>query len=157
VTVDLATGTAHGTALNDLANVGNDTISNFEAVRGSNYNDTLIGDGNANVLNGNGTRDGSDILTGNGGNDTFVFGGGKVTVTDFTTQAAFNPAEADKIDLSYSNFGNGLNLSQQQFALTTLIHDSTGDTIDFGNGSVLTLTHIDVHTLQLNDFILQPH
>ena len=45
VTVDLASGTAHGTAPGDVAKVGTDTVSNFEAVRGSAFNDTLTGSG----------------------------------------------------------------------------------------------------------------
>jgi RTX toxins and related Ca2+-binding proteins len=47
VTVNLATGTASGAA-------GNDTLSGIEDVQGSTYNDVLTGDGNANVLRGNG-------------------------------------------------------------------------------------------------------
>ena len=64
-----------------------DTYTNIANLNGSRFNDTLIGDNNNNVLNGyGGTSEVSDILTGNGGADTFVFSGGKVTVTDFSHQ-----------------------------------------------------------------------
>ena len=46
VTVDLVGGTAHGTALGDVANVGTDTFSGVSRVIGSNFNDTITGDGN---------------------------------------------------------------------------------------------------------------
>lgn len=59
-------GTATGAA-------GSDTPSEIEQVRGSTFNDTLIGDANANILRGNG---GSDRLSGGGGNDSLVAGTG---------------------------------------------------------------------------------
>jgi Ca2+-binding RTX toxin-like protein len=64
VTVDLATGTAHGD--------GRDTISSeTEDVVGSAFDDTLIGNGGANRLDGGG---GYDDLEGGGGADQ-LFGG----------------------------------------------------------------------------------
>jgi len=121
-----------------------DSIAN---VQGSQFNDVLIGDNKANVLNGMGTRDnGSDILTGNGGADTFVFSGGRVTVTDFS------PSDLDKIDLSFLNFGGGVITDAQLQALIAAAPDP--HTLDFGNGQTLTLTNVNVSTLQSNDFIL---
>ena len=43
VTVDLLAGTAHGTAANDVANVGTDTFTGVNAIIGSDFNDTLLG------------------------------------------------------------------------------------------------------------------
>jgi Ca2+-binding RTX toxin-like protein len=98
------------------------------------------------VLNGWGTRDnGGDILTGNGGADTFVFSGGHVTVTDF------NHSEIDQIDLSNLNFGTGITWTELQ-ALIAAAPDP--HTLDFGNGQVLTITNVAVSTLQSSDFIL---
>jgi Ca2+-binding RTX toxin-like protein len=117
-------------------------------LNGSRFNDTLIGDNNNNVLNGNGgNSEVGDILTGNGGADTFVFSGGKVTVTDFSH------SQIDLIDLSNLNFGAGIDAS----ALQSLIDAAPANshTLDFGNGQVLALTNVDVHTLQTSsDFIL---
>jgi hypothetical protein len=57
------------------------------------------GDDKANVLNGWGHDNGSDILTDNGRANIFVFSGGRVTITDF------NHSENDEIDLSFSISG----------------------------------------------------
>ena len=46
VTVDLLAGTAHGTAPGDLANVGTDTFTGVNIVRGSQFDDTLLGSNN---------------------------------------------------------------------------------------------------------------
>jgi hypothetical protein len=61
VTVDLATGTATGTA----------GISGIENFTGGSGNDHITGDANANVINGGG---GNDVLVGGGGADLFVVG-----------------------------------------------------------------------------------
>ena len=67
VTANLTAGTATGGA-------GSDTLSNFENLIGSDFNDTLTGDGGVNELTGG---LGDDVLTGGGGNDQIVdFGGG---------------------------------------------------------------------------------
>src|SRR5262249_55427749 len=79
VTVDLSSGAAHGTAPGDVANVGTDTLSNFEAVRGSAFNDTLTGNGSSMLEGGAG----ADTLNGvNGGSDTasYEHAGAAVTV-----------------------------------------------------------------------------
>jgi hypothetical protein len=47
VTVDIAAGTAHGTAPGDAAGVGTDTFTGVNAVMGSTFGDTLLG-GSAN-------------------------------------------------------------------------------------------------------------
>lgn len=123
-----------------------DTFVFISNLRGSQFNDTLIGDGNNNVLNGFGTRDnGSDILTGNGGADTFVFSGGHTTITDFTH------SDSDLIDLSFLNFGAGITDTELQ-AIISASPDQ--HTLDFGNGQVVTVANVNVSTLQSNDFIL---
>ena len=67
---------------------GSDWLINIQDVAGSNYNDTILGDGNNNklfgldggdTLNGGGGDDdivggnGADVLTGGSGSDTFIF------------------------------------------------------------------------------------
>jgi Ca2+-binding RTX toxin-like protein len=59
VTVNLSTGTTTGAD-------GNDTLVSLDAVAGSGFADTLIGDANNNVLRGNG---GNDTMDGGGGFD----------------------------------------------------------------------------------------
>src|SRR6185436_17612143 len=149
VTVNLLNpGTNTGDALGDtfvfvdaLSQVH--TISN---VRGSQFNDTLTGDNNNNVLNGGGTHgdSGNDVLTGNGGKDTFVFSGGRVTVTDF------NHAQNDKLDLSFVNFGTGISQAELQSLIAAAPDPHT---LDFGNGQSLTLNNVTVASLQPNDLL----
>ncbi len=69
--------------------IGQETLTNFQAIQGSGYNDTLEGGGPL-----------ASSLTGGLGADTFVYrpGDGHVTIQDFSA------AEGDKIDLS-SVFG----------------------------------------------------
>src|SRR4029079_9002534 len=50
---------------------GNDTLINISSLRGSDHNDTLIGDNNVNNLTGG---KGDDVLTGNGGQDYILLG-----------------------------------------------------------------------------------
>ena len=149
VTVNLLTpGANTGDAAGDTF-VFVDNLSQVHSisnVRGSQFNDTLIGDNNANVLNGWGTRDnGGDTLTGNGGGDTFVFSGGRVTVTDFSH------AQNDKIDLSFLNFGNGITDTELQGLIAAAPDPHT---LDFGNGQTLTIENVNVSSLQSSDFIL---
>lgn len=97
VVVNLATGLASGGA-------GNDVISNVENVKGSIFNDTLIGNSVANVLNGDNGNDslnggaGADTLTGGVGTDifTFQFGQSLVSASDRITDFTIG---TDKIDL----------------------------------------------------------
>ncbi|WP_050716768.1 retention module-containing protein [Aeromonas tecta] len=93
---------------------GTDSLSNMENLVGSMFNDSLTGDGNANILSGLAGDDilsggggddlliggtGSDTLTGGAGKDTFKWmagdAGGTDTIKDFTTGA-----NGDVLDLS---------------------------------------------------------
>jgi Ca2+-binding RTX toxin-like protein len=76
VTVDLSNASAQNTG-----GAGTDTISNFENLTGSAYNDTLTGNSSANVINGG---DGNDSITASGGNDTIDGGTGTNTLTGGT-------------------------------------------------------------------------
>jgi Ca2+-binding RTX toxin-like protein len=108
VTVNLATATGQNTL-----GAGTDTLSSFEWLIGSGFNDTLTGStaanniyggaGNDTIQGGNGNDilyggAGTDTLTGGANADTFVFEAASAfanqdTITDFST------ANADKIDL----------------------------------------------------------
>jgi Ca2+-binding RTX toxin-like protein len=129
----------------DTGSAGFDTLTNIKNLTGSNFSDHLIGDGNNNVLYGG--FGGTDVLTGGGGADTFQFGSGKVTITDFST------AQGDKIELFLTL---GATHDAAVTALDALIASTTGDTFNFSNGGALTLTNVDVHSLHTSDFILHP-
>jgi Ca2+-binding RTX toxin-like protein len=74
VNVNLATGTATGE--------GTDTISQFENLTGSSFNDTLTGNDGANLIDGDvgndviSAGDGADTVFGGSGSDTISGGGG---------------------------------------------------------------------------------
>jgi Ca2+-binding RTX toxin-like protein len=89
VTVNLATGTATGAD-------GNDVLISMERVRGSNFNDSITGNTDANKLEG---MAGNDILDGGDGND-FLFGGDG---EDYFVGGAGN----DSIDGGNNNFNIG--------------------------------------------------
>ena len=77
VTVNLAANASYGTS---SGADGNDILYGIENVAGSNFNDTITGDINGNLLSGNGGNDtlyagaGNSTLDGGSGNDT-LFGG----------------------------------------------------------------------------------
>jgi Ca2+-binding RTX toxin-like protein len=74
VTVDIAAGTGQGTAPGDLAGVGFDSFKGVNAVRGSNFNDVLLGSDNRKFAaeNFEGRR-GNDLINGRGGFDRAVY------------------------------------------------------------------------------------
>jgi Ca2+-binding RTX toxin-like protein len=100
ITVDLTIIGAQNTGAAGLK-----TLSRIESLTGSNFNDTLIGDGGANTLNGAGGADaisagdgndsliggtGNDTLTGGAGRDTFAFTGNNLGIDRITD---YNVAE----------------------------------------------------------------
>lgn len=97
-TINLAGGTATGTSTAH-------TLVNIENVVGSNYNDTITGNAQANKIEAGDGNDnlygagGLDILTGGSGADTFIFEantafGNVDTITDF------NAGAGDKLDIA---------------------------------------------------------
>ena len=93
LTVNLATGLATGGA-------GSDTLSGVEEVLGSAYDDTITGDGAANILRGNG---GVDTLNGGGGADQLFAGvpgegGGAPDI--FKTAGTANNSRANAVSLT---------------------------------------------------------
>ena len=135
-----------------------DTYTAIENLRGSIYNDTLIGDGIANVLAGGG---GHDILTGLGGNDVFKYQlnphallseAHSDTITDFTPGA-------DKIDLSDLDLNKSDTLTFEDLLnegfLAMKGHDIFADLDGGGDDLVLiyTLQNVSAESLGPTDFI----
>jgi Ca2+-binding RTX toxin-like protein len=84
IVVDLENGTANN-FMGDLLADGNDSLSGFENVVGTDYTDNLGGSSEANVIVGGG---GADQMFGRAGDDSFGVGGGNDTVfggSDFDT------------------------------------------------------------------------
>jgi Ca2+-binding RTX toxin-like protein len=103
VTVDLAAGTATGFT----------SIAGIENVTGGRGNDILIGDDNANRLNGG---LGDDIITGGGGNDTLISGNGNdwfiATIND-GNDTYTGGANIDTYDLSGTTAAATVNLQSR--------------------------------------------
>jgi Ca2+-binding RTX toxin-like protein len=76
---------------------GTDTVSNFENLTGSYFNDTLSGDDNANTINGTG---GSDTINGLGGNDTIFAGAPNTYIVK--PQSQHNSSIASAVSLNGS-------------------------------------------------------
>jgi Ca2+-binding RTX toxin-like protein len=93
-----------GTATGD-ASVGTDTfISGVSRVRGSEFADTISGNGGNNFLEGQG---GNDTLTGGAGLDHFIYSAvndGLDHITDFSGHGGQN----DVLDFDHRAFGDGL-------------------------------------------------
>ena len=73
MTVDLSAGTAHGTASGDVANVGTDTFTGVQIVRGSEFDDTLLGSNNTPGVEVFEGRGGNDFIDGRGGFDRAIY------------------------------------------------------------------------------------
>ena len=123
-----------------------DTFVNFTNVVGSDHDDALFGDGNANTLTGLG---GNDYLYGNGGNDIFLFmrdtAGlitfGQDTIGDFTIGQ-------DQIAIDKTIFADfaGLQSHMAQNGANTVITVAAGiDTI--------TLQNVQLANLHASDFL----
>lgn len=94
-----------------------DTLMEIENVRGSNFKDTIVGDGQSNTIYGEG---GHDILYGGGGNDIVYGGDGNDTIYgDYKTATG-----VDGDDILYGGAGND-----------TLLGGGGDDVLDGGAGN----------------------
>jgi|GEM_PF-6753274 len=133
VVIDLKDGVASG--------MGNDTVSGFEAVVGSGFNDRIKGDDGANVIyDGAGKdklygRDGDDVFVAGAGDDTYDGGKGFDTV-DFSTSANAVTVDLDRGKSS----GNGKDkLKKIESVIGSdfdddLLGSDNADTLDGGAG-----------------------
>jgi Ca2+-binding RTX toxin-like protein len=170
VTVSLAITSAQNTS-----GAGSDTLSNFENLIGSAFNDTLTGSAGANAINGAAGDDaikgggGADILTGGPGNDSFVFAAltdspptAPDTITDFThgvdiiNLSAIDANTASRGDQAFLFGGQNANVVAHSVTWT----ESGGNTIvhaDVNGNTTADLTIIlsGIHLqLTASDFIL---
>lgn len=129
VVASLLTGKATGPA------IGTDSLITIENLTGGAGNDTLTGDGNANVLTAGA---GNDILSGGGGDDRLVFASGSFTAADRVDGGAGN----DILSLS-----GGANI-----ALTTTIMSNV-EKIVLGAGSY-TLSTADAVVAASQSFVV---
>ncbi len=142
---------------------GKDTLSGIENVNGSNFNDTITGDANANVLEGRGS---DDLLTGGAGNDTLLGGDGADSILgneggDFIRGGAGNDTidggvvtdranYTDGNSLSYSDSGAGINLNLSGITGngstgTGTVQDGLGGTDTVSNVQFITGSRVQRH------------
>lgn len=111
-----------------------DTISNFEQVRGSNLNDTLVGDGNRNTFEGEAGDDliqgldGDDELEGDQGNDTLDGG------ADFDTVAHFDDPSGVLVDLAIGSTTDGWGNTDTLISIEGADGSVFGDTLRGDDG-----------------------
>jgi len=115
ITISLAVATAQATG-----GSGNDTISGFEYVAGSAFNDILTGDAGNNILSGG---DGDDILVGGAGNDTLNGGNGVDSVSFAGATSAVNVNFATNTITGGAGIGSDT-LSSIEGAIGTNFNDS---------------------------------
>ncbi|MFM9938440.1 MAG: VCBS domain-containing protein [Hyphomicrobiaceae bacterium] len=80
VTVDLAAGTGQSTAPADAARVGVDTFTGVNAVRGSGFDDTLLGSDTTTVTEAFRGQAGNDFIDGRGGQDRIEYSNSNIGV-----------------------------------------------------------------------------
>ncbi|MBX9775397.1 MAG: M10 family metallopeptidase C-terminal domain-containing protein, partial [Xanthobacteraceae bacterium] len=147
VTASLATS---GSNTGDAAG---DTYLAIEGLVGSNFNDTLTGDGADNQLwgiDGNDTFDGgagNDAIWGGAGDDTFVYSSGADAIRDFVAGAG----GVDEIDLR--SVSGVYSLAD---VLARAVQVGANTVIDFGGGNTLTLDNINKNSLVSGDFLFSP-
>jgi len=131
VTVSLATLTAQNTV-----GAGTDTLSNFENLLGSAFNDTLTGDGNANIIDGGA---GNDTMNGGAGTDTVSYASATAGVSvslALTTAQNTIGAGTDTLslfeNLTGSAFGDTL---IGNTAINRIDGGAGGDTLTGGTGA----------------------
>ena len=116
-----------------------DSLSNIENIIGSNYDDVITGNEDANTIQGS---FGYDTLTGGGNSDKFVFapGEGIDTITDFV------------IGEDYLSLSGGLDL--QNIVATQGVGNNINDTWVFHKNEALALlVGVEAASLSYHDFV----
>jgi Ca2+-binding RTX toxin-like protein len=121
-----------------------DTVASIEAVRGSAFDDTLIGDAGANLLEGGG---GNDNIRGGAGNDILISGdrGSEITPTLSTfTQGELFPSHMDGATLLDGGAGDD----------TLVGGDDTTYFIHAGNGSDTIFNYVNGGVVDIDGFAI---
>ncbi|MGB5213034.1 MAG: VCBS domain-containing protein, partial [Anderseniella sp.] len=138
VTVDLSNSN------NNAGEAFGDVITNVEMVQGSNFDDTITGDGGDNWLYGLQGNDvvnggaGADVLFGNGGNDILSGGAGADTfffVVGDTGTDTITDFENDVDELNLQHFA----FSSTQQVLDAASSSGADTVIDLGGGASIVL------------------
>jgi len=143
VTVNLNVGTCSG------GDAQGDTFTNFENLIGSQYNDKLTGDRNANIIKGG---NGNDIIQGNGGDDVLYGESGvdtfKITSLSGTARVKdFNTTLHEKLD--FSSFSELTSISDLDIE-----NAGTSTQISFLNGEgQIILENVAYDQLTSNNFV----
>ncbi|MBI3699143.1 MAG: hypothetical protein HY242_01680 [Afipia sp.] len=128
-------------AAQDTIGAGLDTLSGFENITGSSFDDILTGDANANVLNGGAGNDtldggaGADTLVGGTGNDIYIVDNAGDAITENTSEGT----DSVQSSVTYTLVANLENLLLTGAAAI----NGTGNTLDniiTGNSAANTLT-----------------
>lgn len=138
ITMNLATATGQVTG-----GAGTDTISNFENLIGSAFNDTLTGNGSANIMEGG---SGNDTINGAGGVDTltYVNASGGITINLATgTGQATGGAGTDTISNFENLIGSAFNDTLTGNNSANIIEGGAGDDTISGSGGIDTLTYVN--------------
>lgn len=125
-----------------------DTLTSIEHINGSNYNDLIVGDSNANTLDG---RSGNDMLYGQSGNDTLLGKGGNDILrggasTDrldggsgFDIADYLNAAGSVFINLSNSSVEAGSDAAGDKLISIEGVYGSHNDDVITGSASANTI------------------
>ncbi|MFO0180933.1 MAG: proprotein convertase P, partial [bacterium] len=120
ITLNLATTTAQNTV-----GAGTDTITNFESILGSAFNDTLTGNTGNNIIEGGA---GDDVMDGAAGTDTVSYS----TATAGVTVSLATATSQNTVGAGSDTITNFENLTGSSFADT--LTGSTGNNIITGGG-----------------------
>ncbi len=131
VTVSLANGAAQNTV-----GAGTDTLSNFENLTGSAFNDTLTGTAGDNIIDGGA---GNDTIDGGNGDDTMIGGAGTDTATYVSAAAGVQVSLAIAtaqytVSAGTDTLSGFENLTGSGFG-DVLTGDSGNNTLDGGAGN----------------------